>query len=199
MVNAITGGILASYTFNTAPTFVNDVVLTGSAAFFTDSQRPVLYKLPLGRFGGLPEQGEVVHVPLGGEWAGTRANGIARIPDGRGLLVIQSATGLIFRVDPTSGEATTVDLGGASLVNGDGLLLSGETLFVVQNRLNQVAVVRLNSTGTAGGVVDHLTDPRFDVPTIVAAFGNRLYLPNARFTSPQEPATTFNAVAIPKP
>jgi hypothetical protein len=36
------------------------------------------------------------------------------------------------------------------------------------------------------------------VPTTVAAFGRRLYLPNARFTSPQTPETTFTLVAIPR-
>ena len=85
------------------------------------------------------------------------------------------------------------------LTAGDGLLVSGRTLLVVQNRLNQVAVVHLNREGTEGEIVGTLTDPRFDVPTTVAAFGNRLYLPNARFTTPPTPTTPYNAVAIPKP
>ena len=46
--------------------------------------------------------------------------------------------------------ATTVDLGGYPLTNGDGLLVKGRTLYVVRNRLNQVAVVKLNWRGTAG-------------------------------------------------
>ena len=203
VVNAITGQILASYTFGNTPTFVNDVVLTPEAAWFTDSQQPFLYKVPFGRFGSLPSQDEVVHLPLGGNeyvhMPGFNLNGIARTPDGEALLVIQSPTGFLFRVDTSTGIATRVDLGGAVLVNGDGLLLSGRTLFVVQNRDNQVAVVRLNSAGTAGEVTEYLTDPRFDVPTTVAAFGNRLYLPNARFTTPPTPTTPYNAVAIPKP
>lgn len=37
---------------------------------------------------------------------------------------------------------------------------------------------------------------RFDVPTTAARFGNRLYLVNARFTSPQTPRTAFSAVAV---
>ncbi len=41
-----------------------------------------------------------------------------------------------------------------------------------------------------------ITDPRFDVPTAAARFGDRLYLVNARFTSLQTPETTFNAVAV---
>ena len=77
--------------------------------------------------------------------------------------------------------ATQVDLGGTPLTNGDGLLLKGRTLYVVQNRLNQVAVVHLNRHGTRGVVVDTLSSPDFDVPTTVAIFGPWLYLPNARF------------------
>ena len=69
----------------------------------------------------------------------------------------------------------------------------------MQNRLNKVAVLRLNSAGTAGELVEELTDPRFDVPTTVAAFGNRLYLPNARFGIANPTEATYNAVAIPKP
>jgi sugar lactone lactonase YvrE len=196
VVSAITGQILASYAFATAPTFVNDVVLTPQAAWFTDTQRAFLYKVPFGRFGRLPSQSDVEAVPFP---PGTGANGIARTPDGDALLVIQSSTGLLFRFDPATGAATQVDLGGTLLPNGDGLLLDGRTLFVVQNRLNRVAVVELNKAGTSGEVTQHLTDPRFDVPTTVAAFGNRLYLPNARFTTPPTPDTTYNAVAIPKP
>ena len=202
VVNTITGEILASYTFTTAPSFVNDVVLTPDAAWFTDSLRPFLYKVPLGRAGSLPDQSDVVQVPLGGEYvhvAGFNLNGIARTPDGDALLVIQSATGLLFRVDPSTGVATTVDLGGPLLNNGDGLLLDGRTLFVVQNQLNRVAVVELNKEGTVGEVTEFLTDPRFDIPTTVAEFGNRLYLPNARFTTPPTPTTPYNAVAIRKP
>ncbi len=123
-------------------------------------------------------------MPLTGQWdpdAVNGANGIAQTPDGRALLVIQSSTGLLFRVNPRSGEATQVDLGGAALTNGDGLLLEGRTLYVVRNRVNEVAVVELNRRGTAGEVVDTLTSEDFDVPTTVAAYKGSLYLPNARF------------------
>ena len=68
-----------------------------------------------------------------------------------------------------------------SLTNGDGLLVRGRTLYVVQNQLNQVAVFKLNRRGTAGTLVKTLTVPTFDVPTTVAAYRGSLYLPNARF------------------
>ena len=47
------------------PSFINDVMLTGGAAWFTDSTNPVLFKLPLGRHGELPA--EAVRVPLTGD------------------------------------------------------------------------------------------------------------------------------------
>jgi hypothetical protein len=59
--------------------------------------------------------------------------------------------------------------------------------------LNQIAVFKIDADGTSGELLDTLTsadlDPpedseeaaTFDVPTTVAAFGNSLYLPNARF------------------
>lgn len=204
VVHAFSGRILASYRFAEAPpTFVNDVVLTPHAAWFTDSNRPFLYKVPLGRHGQLPTPDKVVHLPLTGEMVmgpNINANGIVRTPDGRALVIVQSNTGLLFRVDPATGVTTKVDTGGEILTNGDGLLLRGSTLYVVQNRLNLVAVLTMNSSGTSARLVTKVTDPRFDVPTTVASFADRLYLPNARFrTPPAPPETEFTAVAIPRP
>jgi sugar lactone lactonase YvrE len=202
VVDTRTGAVLASYQFATAPpdTFVNDVVLTPRSAYFTDSRRPALYRLPLGRHGAPPPADGFVTIPLTGDLVVdpevNNANGIARTPDGRALLVVQSSTGLLFRVDPRTGVTSQVDVGGASLVNGDGLLLLGRRLYVVQNRLNVITVVRLNRSGTAGEVVDQITDPRFDVPTTVAAFGRRLYLPNARFGIESPETAAFTAVAV---
>jgi sugar lactone lactonase YvrE len=192
VVSVRTGDVLASYQFTTEPSFVNDVVLTRNAAWFTDSMRAELYRVPLGRLGGLPDEPEAV--PLGGDWEqtpGFNANGIAQTPDRRALLVVQSSTGLLFRVDPKSGDARQVDLGGTVLTNGDGLLVVGKTLYAVQNQLNQVAEIRLNRAGTAGTLVATHTSPDFDVPTTVAAFGPWLYLPNARFNTPPTPDTPY--------
>lgn len=69
-------------------------------------------------------------------------------------------------------------------------------MYAVQNRLNQVAVIRLDRRATSGRLVDTITSPAFDVPTTVASYGNHLWLPNARFTSPQLPETTFTAVRV---
>jgi sugar lactone lactonase YvrE len=198
VIDARTGVVLAHYQFATSNTFVNDVVLTPGAAYFTDSNQAVLYKLTLGRRGSLPATFETIS--LTGDLVlatpGPNLNGIARTPDGRALLVVQTNTGLLFRVDPATGVTTKVQI--PDLLNrGDGLLLIGRTLFVVQNTLNTVAVVRLNRSGTEGTVVDRIINSRFDTPTTVAAFAGRLYLPNARFTTPVTPTTPYSANAVP--
>jgi sugar lactone lactonase YvrE len=199
VIDARSGDVLRSYQFaSDATTFVNDVVLTPDAAWFTDSQKMVLYKVALGRHGTPARTFQTLTLTGIPPVTGFNLNGIARTPDGRALLAIQSGPGLLWRINPRTGASTQVDLGGATLPNGDGLLLLGRKLYVVQNRLNKIAVVDLNRSGTAGRVVDEITDPRFDVPTTVAAFGNRLYLPNARFGIPEPENAAFSVVAVRK-
>lgn len=191
VISALTGNVLASYRLAEPDTgFINDVVLTLGAAWFTNSFSPVLYRVRRGNVRELPLSGDFVQ----GE--GFNANGIAPTPDGRALIVVQSNTGQLFRVDPASGAATTVDLGGATL-NGDGLLLRGRLLYVVHSA--QVSVVRLDRAGRSGTVLATVTDPRFETPTTVDVFDGRLYMPDARFTTEPTPTTPYFVYAIPIP
>lgn len=194
VVNVRTGAILKSYQFTTGASFVNDVAFVGRTAWFTDSSNPVLYGVRLGRHGRLPATGAFITLPLTGDYvhqAGFNLNGITATPDGKAILAVQSSTGLLFRIDPRTGHTKRVNLGGYALTNGDGLLTVGRTLYVVQNRLNQVAVFALNRSGTSGVAKKTLTNPNFDVPTTVATFGKWLYLPNARFGTTADPGTTY--------
>jgi hypothetical protein len=82
------------------------------------------------------------------------------------------------------------------LPSGDGLVLAGNTLYVVQNSLNQIAVIELNGSLTAGILVDTITDGAFDVPTTAALFGSKLYAVNARFSTPPTPDTECDIVQV---
>ena len=198
VIDTETGAVLHDHVLTTGTSFVNDVVLTRSAAWFTDSAQAQLYRLDRGAQG---EPGTATStLPLTGEWVqgtGFGANGISTTPTGRALLVVNSTTGLLYRVDPSTGEATEVDLGGASLTMGDGMLRHGRTLYVVRNRINEIAVLRLSRTGLSGRLVRTITaddlpaSTSFDVPTTVARFGSHLYLPNARFSTPPTPTTDY--------
>lgn len=200
--DARTGADVATYTLTTAATFVNDVVLTREAAYFTDSVNPVLYRVARGP-GGAP--GELTVLPLTGDLVygqGFNVNGIAATPDGDTLYVVQSNAGALFSVDAATGVTTHVPLVDASgvvttLPNADGILLDGTTLYVVQNRRNLVAAVDL----LTGVVVTRVTDSDFDVPTTIAEHGSSLYAVNARFgTATPTPGTaTYDVVRITKP
>ncbi len=203
--DAATGTQLATYQLaTTAPSFVNDVVVTRNAVYFTDSFQPVLYRVPLGPGGALPDPSAVQILPLTGDWVQVpgpfvfNANGIEATADGRWLIVVNSNLGKLYRVDPQTGAATALDLGGASMSNGDGIRLEGQTLYVVRNQLNQIAEVRLSRDLSAGAVVRTITDPAFRVPTTVAKFGSSLYAVNARFGTPPTPTTEYEAVQVPK-
>lgn len=207
--NTRNGAVLATYQLTAGGpfgTFVNDVIVTREAAYFTDSFQPLLYRLPLGPGGALPDQADVEVIALGGNWMQQpgffvfNANGIEATSNGKTLIVVNSTLGTLYRVDSASGVATLIDLGGDTVSSGDGLLLEGKTLYVVQNVLNQIAVVRLTSDLSAGTISDVITSPAFDVPTTVDRFGSSLYLPNAKFGVPEadRPTTPYEIVKVSK-
>ncbi len=198
VVDVRSGAIERTYALSTGESFVNDVLVHRGSVWVTDSRQAALYRIPLPRSGDLPPASAVQRLPLTGDWVQSpsgvnAANGIAPTPDGKALIVVHSAEATLHRVDPATGVTTRLDVG-EPMTNGDGLLLEGRTLYVVQNRLNRVAVVRLDPRGTSGRVVDALTSPAFEVPTTVARFGDGLYLPNAQFGLPDQ--TDFEAVRI---
>src|SRR5439155_12092923 len=62
--DAATGSLIRTYAFASAPTFINDVVVTRDGAYFTDSHKAVLFKVPIG--GGV-SLGNAQRVPLSGD------------------------------------------------------------------------------------------------------------------------------------
>ena len=195
-----TGALIAAYGLAASPaTFVNDVVVTRDGAYFTDSFQQVVYRIPIAPSGTLGAAVETI--PLAGDIAytdGFNANGIDATPNGKTLVLVQSNTGELFRVDPGTGVAREIDLGGDIVTAGDGILLDAKTLYVVRNQQNRVAVVELAPDLSSGRLVTHLTDPDFAVPTTIAEHGNRLYAVNARFGTPVTPDTEYRVVQLRK-
>lgn len=202
--DAETGETVAEIQLSTDPSFINDVVITREAVYFTNSRQPYLYRVELESNGQLPEDVTARAILLGGEYqfnsapGAFNANGIAATPDGKTLIIVNSSEGALYSVDAANGVATRIDLGGASVPNGDGILLQGKTLYVVQNRLNQIAVIELNSDLTEGTILETITSSAFRVPTTIARFGNSLYAVNARFGTPPTPTTEYEVVRVPR-
>jgi hypothetical protein len=177
--------------------FVNDVVVTERAAYFTNSFVPELYEVSLSKNGALT--GSVRTITLSGDFrneAGQfNANGIeAR---GGSLIVVNSFFGELYRVNPATGFARTIDLGGA-VVNGDGLVLVGRTLYAVEGGKNQVTEIRLAPGLGSGRVTGAITHPVFDVPTTAAVLGRYLYVVSAKFNTPPTPEAPYEIVRVPR-
>jgi sugar lactone lactonase YvrE len=198
--NAETGELVAEIQLSTLSSFINDVVITPDAAYFTNSFQPEIYRIPLG------EEGEILSltaetIPLSGEYqftpGGFNANGIAAIPNGQTLIIVNTSEGALYNVDPETGIATRIDLGGGSVPFGDGILLLGKTLYVVQNQLNQIAVIDLEKNLTYGTIESTITSGHFRVPTTITRFANSLYAVNARFDTTPTPDTDYNIVRVP--
>lgn len=195
--DARTGAEVASLqlTDPAAGTFVNDVIVSGNSAWFTDSFQPQLYRVPLhGKSVGEPET-----IALSGPAAdfvpGFNLNGIEAA--GSELIVVNSSKGQLYAVG-TDGTSSIIDLGGDLVTAGDGLLLVGPRLYVVRNQFNQVDVVQLARDLTSGEVVNSITSDLFDVPTTVARHGNRLILVNARFGVPDPANAEYDLVQVPR-
>jgi sugar lactone lactonase YvrE len=200
--NGNSGANVADIQLGTSPTFINDVAIARNAVYFTDSFAPVLYKLPLTSAGALPDPLTKETIPLSGDFDFVpdtiNGNGIVALPNSTKLIVVNFAGGALYLVDATDGSATRIDLGSDSVPNGDGILLQGKTLYVVQNFLNQIAVIDLNPDFTSGKIVNRLTSSAFRVPTTIAAFGDMLYAVNARFDISPTPDTEYEVVRVPE-
>lgn len=192
------GKLLQTYHFAATPAFLNDLVVTRWGVYVTDSTNQQLDVIPLGRRGKLPAPDKAFSLPLTGDihyTAGFNANGIVA-RDGW-LILVQSSTGQLFRVNPKTGVARAINLGGRSVLNGDGLELHGRTLYVVRNQDNLVAVFRLGWRLKSAKALGRLTSSKLDFPTTAAFSLGRLWVVNARFTTPPTPTTPYWITRLP--
>jgi sugar lactone lactonase YvrE len=202
-----TGALLETYIF-TAPfeSFVNDVVVTNEAAYFTDSGtaidpdpgafrfagEPRLFVVPLGSGKSLPAPSAVetlaTNIP---DLGFPNLNGIETTPGGSSLIVGHTLAQALYTVDPTTGDGTEVDIGGVPLVGNDGLIRRGTTVYVVENALSQVSAVKITPDGSSGVVTNVYSVDGAETPTTAALFGNALYAVDARFGSMTGPYKVF--------
>lgn len=183
-----TGATRASYQFSTAPSVINDVALTSTGAWFTNSLQPELYFVPIRDGQASPFSTLQLSGPAAEVTAGFNNNGIQATADGSTLLVAHTNQGAVNAVDPTSGASRTVQ--GVSVPNVDGILLEGRSLFAVQNFSNQISAWQLSGDLGSGRVIKVVTSSNFEVPTTVARFGDRLATVNAKFDTGFPPTAT---------
>jgi Cu-Zn family superoxide dismutase len=182
--------------------FLNDVAVTPNGdAYFTDSMRPVLFRVtstgdgvgevePWLNFEGTTAEYE----------EGFNLNGIDATEEGRYLVAVQSNTGELFRIDTESKEVVEIDLGGETLANGDGLLLDGRTVYVVRNEQELIVPVELSGEYIRGEVGESFTDPSFAFPTTIAKTDGHLLVVNSQFDKQEgEPELPFTVSSVDVP
>ncbi len=205
-----TGALLRAYDTTSDPntnTFINDVALTPDAAYFTDSRRPILFRVTKTAT-GLGETAEpwldlttVPNTPIKYQQQGFNLNGIAATPDGKYLIVVQSNTGQLFRIGTLDKSVTEIQFGGM-VMNGDGILLDGQTLYVSRNADKIIVPITLGADFTTGTIGTPFSDATLMYPTTLAHAGNRLLVVNSQFNkrgdglTPNLPFTLSN-IAIP--
>jgi sugar lactone lactonase YvrE len=188
--------------------FVNDVIVTRDAAWFTDSFAPQLIRVPLTPDGAI---GPAEAVALGGDWQQVpgefNANGIVATPDQQQLIVAQSAApdvpGAALYAVPADVTAPLLRASrntlNATLSGADGLVLIGRTLYSVATE--GVVAVSLHNALTSGVIQDTITVPGSITPTTADVFGSRLYVVDANFPAllaGGDPTVPFQTTAVPR-
>lgn len=197
-----TGEPMATFTTPQGPAmFLNDVVVTaGGDAYITDSNRPTLWRVPAGSVEGGGGEAEpwLDFTGTAFEYGeGFNANGIVANEDGSVLLVVQASTGNVYRVDVASSEVARVEMD-VSVPGGDGMVVDGSTLYVVQNGEDRVAVLELSEDWTSAQLTGYLEDERLSSSATAALVGDDLLVVNAQFAQMQgTPELPFTVSVLP--
>ena len=202
-----TGALVATWS-GVAGTNINDVAIAPNGdAYITDSELPVLYRIPAAELRH-PTAAEL-DLPVFLEWPDPpysdyvtgliEANGVVATPDGKFVLVVHYSDGLLFRVRVADKQVRRVDLGGYRLISGDGMVLTNDRLlYVVRPFGSLVAKLRLDSRYDRGRLLSETTDPTFHGPTTAAIAGDRLLVVNSQFMGgPPAPPWTVSSIALP--
>jgi sugar lactone lactonase YvrE len=166
-----------------AGSFLNDVAINNGYVYVTDSFKPIVWRKRLGSSGestlepwiDLSKQG-IAFKDKAFNW-----NGIE--PTGRAdrLVAVDSATGNLYRVDVKSKKVTQIDLGGVAVTNGDGLVVRGQTVWVVRNSDRTIDTVTMNVDWTQGKVATFVTSDQFGFPTTADIRNGSLLVVNSQF------------------
>ncbi len=202
VIDAKTGAVRKKFAVPEAktPSLVNDVTIAGSSAYFTDSLTPMLWRVTMkgDQIGDL-EPWLTLAAPLEYTTPGANLNGITATPDGRHLIVVQMNKGLLFRIGIDDKRITPIDVGGESLTAADGLVLDGQTLYIVRQGEQEIVTVTLDADLSKGRVVSRFKDPALMWPATAVKVGDQLLVVNTQFNkrSTKDPQTPFSIIGVP--
>lgn len=185
-VDATTGAVMHDVVVPGA-VFLNDLVVTESAVWVTDSRVDRLTVITHDH--ATMSVSGPTFVPLTGAWpagngVANNANGIRLLPDGD-IVLNNSRVGGLWQVTPTTGATRAIPVsGGPGIIGGDGLETAGSVLYNVRGSGQyEVSVLRLapTATGWSAKWAGARTDETLDIPSTATLAGGWLWAVNARF------------------
>ncbi|PLW81383.1 hypothetical protein CWI75_16260 [Kineobactrum sediminis] len=205
--NAETGEEIGDYYLAPFETVINDVAITREAVYFTDFTGPYLYRLSLSKGGRLPIGDGVLPVALIGNndndplASPSTANGIVATPNGDTLIIGDSATAQIYRVDPLTGHSDRIIVEPPLEGFIDGIVAHKGLLYILTpfgdgSGPDWIQVVALDKELLTGRRVGIITDPDMDGVASGAMLGNSLYVNNARYTTFPGPDTEYSLTRL---
>jgi sugar lactone lactonase YvrE len=185
------GTLLTTLATGAANSFLNDVwVDRDGSVYVSDSSLPKIWRITTSAGGSwaisewLDVSASITYTP---SLADFDLGGI--VVDGDILLTSQGTTGQLWRIDLHTKQISEVDLGGTRIVNADGIVLRGRTLWVVQNFSRQITEIRLRRQATAGEVLEVTPTPANRTLTTAKLVRGDLLAVDSQFG--------FNAAAAP--
>jgi hypothetical protein len=184
-------------------TTLNDLAVTPSGVYVTDSLAPVLWRVTPGPGGQPTLQKWLDFTGTAFQYTtGYNADGIQATPDGGSLIVGALNTGNLYLIDIATKAVVQIDTGGADLTNADGIELVGHDLYVARNLNNQIVKLNLSDDWKTATVDTVTTSPRFDYTVALAAAGSRLLVLNSQFehlggTTPPTLPFTVTSIRLP--
>jgi sugar lactone lactonase YvrE len=185
-----------------AQPFVNDLVVNEDGDIYaTDSFRPFIYRIDGRAVAAGRDEVQAISVLgripyIAGAY---NLNGIVEEDDDE-LIVVNSATGELFRVipgedAPDAAQITKIAVRGGSLTGGDGLLIDRGRLLVVQGGVEEltngvdaadgaVTVVKLREGRRRASIERRITDPTFEGPSTIARARDVYLVVNMKFPKP---------------
>jgi sugar lactone lactonase YvrE len=206
--NVATRALIGRFDTGAAPQrFLNDIAIAPNGdAFVTDSMRPVLYRIPYAAVQTPSTATQTAEpwlnftgTPLQYTSPGVNLNGIVATDNGRYLIVAQTNTNKLFRIEIATKAVVEINLGGVP-VGADGLLLQGRTLHAVARP--DIAKILLSTDFLQGTVFSRTNYLGLRFPTTIALARNMLLVVNSQFDRRApglSPTLPFTVSSVPVP
>ncbi len=191
------GKLLAELPTGASGSFLNDVWIgPDGAAYVTDSSLPVIWRVTRRSAGWQIKRWRDVSPTISYTPSMTDFDlgGIVTTENGRFLLVAQGTTGQLWRISLRTRRIVEVDLGDTKLVNADGIVLRGRTLWVVQNFARQITKLKLRNRYRSATVKKVIATPGDRTFTTAKYVRGRLLVVDSKFGFPPAAAVAEDRV-----